>query len=123
MLFVTTQAVLAAAGSDTVNERIPVRKAEMEAHWKVDCRALWQALTTALPAASGRESCGVTPDLRQQLQLCAFIHQPPGEESTHSCPDYRGLLLELESPLSSDACVKLATSVLDQTNCAARPPA
>ena len=38
---------LAGDNDDAINERIPVSRAEMEAHWQVDCAAAWEDLLTA----------------------------------------------------------------------------
>ncbi len=78
----------AGGNSDTANERIPVKKVQMEAHWKVDCALSWAKLIErrALP---GQESCVLPPALQQQLQLCAYIYQPPGEQFSHAGRDYQ----------------------------------
>ena len=74
--------------SNAVNERLPVRKAEMETHWQVDCARSW-ANKVELRGKPGARGCILPPDLQRQLQLCAFIYQPPGEQSVHAGPDYR----------------------------------
>ena len=81
---------LAKGNSDTVNERIPVRKAELERHWGVDCLQAWQDLQQTLAQASSG-GCAVSPHLRHEFKLCAFIHQPPGAKpAPDSCPCSRG---------------------------------
>ncbi|TDG12613.1 hypothetical protein E2F43_13565 [Seongchinamella unica] len=67
--------------SDAVNERIPVSATQLEAHWGIDCPASWLAL------AAG--DCPPPPALSRVLQLCAAIHQPPGEPGAANCPDYQ----------------------------------
>ncbi|MEH6582787.1 MAG: hypothetical protein V7754_12680 [Halioglobus sp.] len=88
-LLLTHSIGLYAAGSDTVNERIPVRKIELEEHWQVDCKANWQALRTIASDFSENGRCDIPSALPQQLQLCSFIYQPPGDPETGSCPDHR----------------------------------
>ena len=39
--------------SDTVNERLPVSRVELEAHWQVDCSAAWAELEQ-LAGATGQ---------------------------------------------------------------------
>jgi hypothetical protein len=75
--------------SNAVNERLPVRKAEMETHWQVDCARSW-ANKLELRGKPGARGCILPPDLLRQLQLCAFIYQPPGGQAGHTGPDYRG---------------------------------
>jgi len=88
LLLLPAPLVLADSSSNAVNERIPVRKAEMEVHWKVDCAGSWATFVELRDRAAG-EACTMPAELQRQLQLCAFIYQPPGEEVTHSYPDYR----------------------------------
>ncbi|GAB5451467.1 MAG: hypothetical protein Hals2KO_17950 [Halioglobus sp.] len=76
-----------ASGQDNqVNERLPVSVAEREAHWGLDCTALVTQL------ASGALACPVTDDTQRELELCSFIHQPPGDDHGQPCPNYRDLL-------------------------------
>jgi hypothetical protein len=91
LLLSTAPWLLADSNSNAVNERIPVRKAEIEAHWNVNCKHNW-ARMEKLRSRSGGEKCVLPPDLQRQLQLCAFIYQPPGEESTHSGPDFQAAI-------------------------------
>ena len=81
-------ALVAAAGdsSDAVNERLPVRKDELERHWGVDCGATWQQLKDN--SGSDGILCEVSPELLLALRLCGFIYQPPGQSTTHRDPDY-----------------------------------
>ena len=110
----------AAQGSaDTVNERIPVTKAELEAHWKVDCASTWSSLQAAsIPAPTG-DDCGVTTQLRRQIQLCAYIYQAPGDNSKHRCPNYRSVSEHLQQPSVTADCASLHTSIRRHVNCPA----
>ena len=103
LLFLAIPAVLADSNSSTVNERLPVRKAELEAHWKVDCAGSWTNLVERL-GRSREGECRIPPGLHREIKLCGFIYQPPGEELSHSCPDYRSADLYLEQ----DDCVMSA---------------
>ncbi len=77
---------IASSQDNQVNERLPVSVAEREAHWGVDCTALFTQLS------SGALPCPVTDDTQRELELCSFIHQPPGDDHGQPCPDYRVLL-------------------------------
>lgn len=99
--------------SNAVNERLPVTKAEMEAHWQVDCRASWAAIQNR----RGTADCRPDAELGQALQLCAFIYQPPGEEPVAVCPDYRGLLRHLEPSPDPHSCDRLAHWLSQQPAC------
>jgi len=87
-LFLTlcTPGLLLASDSDAVNERIPVPRIDMEAQWGIDCTAIWREVSKGLDSGNG--NCAILPKLRKQLQLCAFIYQPPGEVAHSTCPDY-----------------------------------
>lgn len=91
LLFAAAPLLLADSNSNAVNERIPVRKKEMEVHWNVDCATSW-ATFTELRRATSKENCTLPSELRRDLQLCAFIYQPPGEPSSHVGPDYLGAI-------------------------------
>ncbi|MCB1675271.1 MAG: hypothetical protein KDI01_03215 [Halioglobus sp.] len=82
------------AGSDTVNERIPVSNAQLEAHWQLDCASTLADLQRTL--AAERAPCGVPAPLRRALRLCAFVHQPPGRAPSPHCPDFDRLSRLLE---------------------------
>lgn len=99
--------------ANAVNERLPVTKAEMEAHWQVDCQANWAAIKNH----SGTDGCPPDAELLQELQLCAFIYQPPGEEPAAVCPDYRGLLGQLDASPASGSCKNLARWLSQQPTC------
>lgn len=79
--------LLAAPGArgsnDLANERPPVRPAELERHWGVDCEGLRQALLAGTAATATQVDA---------LRLCAAIHDPPGGTQAPPCPDYRGAL-------------------------------
>ena len=97
MLIAVVPQVLADSNSNAVNERLPVRKAEVEAHWNVDCQASWAALLD-LRSKVGGQACDIPSNLRREIQLCAFIYQPPGEESQHAGPDYQGAASSIDVP-------------------------
>ena len=80
---------LAADNSDTANERIPVTKKEMEIHWQVDCSKIWDSLAGVAQKFTSSGSCSIPIDLLQNLQLCAFIYQPPASPSPSNCPSFR----------------------------------
>ena len=119
VLLVLAPLALAQGSADAVNERIPVKKAEMEAHWQVDCASAWSSLqATATPTLAG-DNCGVTAQLRRQIQLCAFIYQAPGDNSIHRCPDYRSISEHLQQPSATADCASLHKSILQFVNCKA----
>ncbi len=89
LLVLFTPGTLIADTSDTANERIPVTRAEMEIHWRLDCSANWKALAEVTSSSLKQGSCEVSPDLLRDLQLCEFIHQPPGSSRTGACPDFK----------------------------------
>jgi len=76
---------------NAVNERLPVSKAEMEVHWRVNCREVWARLHEIRGQGTTHE-CVLPVDLQNQLTLCAFIYQPPGEELPYSGPDYQSAI-------------------------------
>jgi hypothetical protein len=88
-LVLITPVCVAADNSDAVNERIPVSRAEMELHWKLDCNSSWGQLKQVAHAHQGAQGCEVASGLLRQLQLCAFIYQPPGSPAAGACPDYQ----------------------------------
>jgi hypothetical protein len=104
--------------SDTVNERIPVSPAELEAHWRVDCKSLSINLASFIARQGGGEGCYLEPSLHQQLQLCAFIYQPPGESISHTCPDYQGALDTLERATVDTRCPQLGKFMNQGKPCA-----
>lgn len=85
-LLLLAPVAFAADDSNAVNERIPVTRLEMERHWQVDCTASWGQLKQV---AQVHQDCEVASGLLRQLQLCAFIYQPPGSAAAASCPDYQ----------------------------------
>jgi hypothetical protein len=109
---------LADDSADAVNERIPVNKAEMEAHWKVDCAAAWEHLLAAAAQptkqSTNKDNCGITGHLRREIQLCAFIYQAPGGDPDHNCPDYMGVSKRLNDADKSGKC---PVSFLQEANC------
>jgi len=111
---------LAGDNADAVNERIPVSRAEMEAHWQVDCVAAWEHLLAgaAQPTKqpTDKDNCGITDQLRRDIQLCAFIYQAPGGDSGHDCPDYRGVSKHLNAAGKSGKC---PTSIVQKVDCQA----
>ena len=99
--------------ANAVNERLHVTRAELEAHWQIDCQANWARINNHADSAA----CPPDEKLVQALQLCAFIYQPPGEEPAAVCPDYRGLLGHLEASPASGNCEKLAHWLSQQPTC------
>jgi hypothetical protein len=108
----------AAPVSDTVNERIPVSRLELEAHWQVDCSAAWVELEQ-LAAATGQ--CAPEDRLRRTLQLCAFIYQPPGGEVDAACPDFAAALDLLGAGPAPDSCGSLANFLSGKGRCLPSP--
>ena len=104
--------------SDTVNERLPVSRVELEAHWQVDCSAAWAELEQ-LAGATGQ--CVPGARLRRTLQLCAFIYQPPGEEVATACPDFAAALDLLEAGPVPDSCRSLANFLSGKGRCLPSP--
>ena len=121
LLLLLPLVTLADADTDAVNERLPVRKAELESHWQVDCQGGWSSVTGALEREPEAADCRPSPELRRELELCAFIYQPPGEISRHDCPDYRGLLRLLDATPARD-CDQLAGWFGTRTDCADNTP-
>lgn len=80
----------AASSSDAVNERIPVSKLELEAHWEVDCEKAWNGFIALANAFKNQSECVIPPQLSHQMHLCAFIYQPPGETALPTCRDFTG---------------------------------
>jgi hypothetical protein len=109
---------LAGDSDDAVNERIPVNRAEMEAHWQVDCAAAWEQLLAAAAQSTKQpintNNCGIPDQLRREIQLCAFIYQAPGGNSGHDCPDYRGVSEYLDDADKSSKC---PASILQMLGC------
>jgi hypothetical protein len=89
---------LADVDGDAVNERIPVDKKALENHWQVNCADAWARWQTSAAERSTRGHCEKSTDLAHELKLCAFIYQPPGANSQHQYPDYRGASQQLEQP-------------------------
>jgi hypothetical protein len=121
LLLLLPLVTFADADTDAVNERLPVRKAELESHWQVDCLGSWSAVTEAFEQGPEPADCRPAPEQRRQLELCAFIYQPPGEISRHDCPDYRGLLRLLDATPARD-CDQLAGWFGTRTDCADNTP-
>ena len=88
-LVLITPVCVAADNSDAVNERIPVSRAEMEQHWQLDCTGSWNQLKQVAQNFQGAQGCELVSGLVRQLQLCAFIYQPPGSPAADDCPDYQ----------------------------------
>ena len=109
---------LAGGSADAVNERIPVTRAEMEAHWQVDCAVAWghllavAARPTKQPA--NKDNCGIPSQLRRDIQLCEFIYQPPGGDPGQDCPEYRGGSKRLKEAEKSGKCPIL---ILQKADC------
>ena len=120
LLFLAVLA-LAGNGGDAVNERIPVSKAALEDHWQVDCASVWARLQAVAAQRSTQDHCGIPAGLAQDIKLCAFIYQPPGADSRHTCPDYRGVSQQLEQAGESADCPKLPASIANKMNCERAP--
>ena len=122
-LVLFTPGSLIADTSDTANERIPVTRADMEIHWRVECGANWETLIEVTASSLKTGSCEVSPDLLRNLQLCEFIHQPPGSSTTSACPDFKkaGQLLgegdcqALRELMENAACSPGSTNSSPQT--------
>jgi hypothetical protein len=112
---------LADSDGDAVNERIPVERAALEEHWQVDCAGAWARLQDAVAQRSTRDHCGVSAALVREIKLCGFIYQPPGEDSRHQCPDYRGVARQLELSGASGDCPELPPALARQLDCADTP--
>ena len=89
ILALFTPGTLIADSSDTANERIPVTRADMEIHWRVDCSANWGKLAEVTSSSLKNHGCEASSDLRRNLQLCEFIHQRPGSSPDSACPDFK----------------------------------
>ncbi|MCB1677984.1 MAG: hypothetical protein KDI16_04805 [Halioglobus sp.] len=107
---------LAGPGADTVNERIPVSKDQLEAHWELDCAGARADLQRTL--AAERADCGVAEPLRRALRLCAFVHQPPGREPAPRCPDFD----RLSGLLEQRRCSAVGDLLQQRGNCTAGTP-
>ena len=109
---------LAGDNDDAINERIPVSRAEMEAHWQVDCAAAWEDLLTAAALSTkqpaNKDNCTIPGQLQREIQLCAFIYQAPGGDPDHNCPDYRGVSKRLNAADKSGNC---PASILRNADC------
>lgn len=103
------------ADSDAVNERIPVQKIEMEEHWGVDCQKTLASLSIRLETST---SCAADTQVRKALELCMFIYQPPGQELTRTCPNYR----ELHSLLSRTSDPSICQILRQELNSALACP-
>jgi hypothetical protein len=121
LLFLTVLA-LAGNGGDAVNERIPVSKAALEDHWRVDCASAWARLKAAAAQRSPQDHCGIPDGLAQEIKLCAFIYQPPGDGSQQDCPDYRGISQLLENSGHLTDCPNLPTLIANNMICDAANP-
>jgi len=106
-LLLASPLALAGATSDAVNERIPVSAAELEAHWQVDCRAVWDRLLAQAHQALASDRCDIPAATRRDVELCAFIYHPPGGASRRDCPDFRGALHLLDR-VSEEGCAVMA---------------
>jgi hypothetical protein len=102
------------ADSDMVNERIPVQKIEMEKHWGVDCQETLASLSMRLEAST---SCAADAQVRKALELCMFIYQPPGQELTRICPNYRELHALLSRTNDESTCQSLRQVVNSALAC------
>ena len=104
---------LFAETSNTVNERIPVQKTEMEQHWQLDCADSWAELRKSATSSPNQSHCGVPPELQRAIQLCAFIYQPPGSADHSSCPDYQAA----HTAAQRGNCGSLTNTLQHSTQC------
>ena len=116
LLFLSALA-LASSGGDAVNERMPASKAALEDHWQVDCESALARLQAAAARRSAQDHCGIPAGLAQEIKLCAFIYQPPGDDSRQKCPDYRGVSQLLQSSGNLAGCTNLPTLIANNMNC------
>jgi hypothetical protein len=120
-LMLLSRLALANDNADAVNERIPVAGAELEAHWQVDCSAALDSLRGQIQATHDPD-CSVAPDTRRDIQLCAFIYQPPGGQARLDCPDYQQVLKFLQPARQPRSCAELQAKVLPLLACGSLPP-
>jgi len=104
-------AIAANSSEDAVNERLPFSRAEMEAQWQVDCTGAWNRLQTTAKEGTSKDRCGISTQAARELQLCAFIYQPPGQEPHADCPDYQGATQLLKN------CSELLTWLEKSSHC------
>ncbi len=114
LLLLAPLAVAQMAPPDLVNERLPVHRSELEAHWGVDCAAAWAELERLAHAGS---DCGAAPELRQALRLCAFIYQPPGETTGPVCRDFRAAQAIFQPNAAPGRCHALARLMASPGQC------
>ena len=119
VLLLLPSLALADGNADAVNERIPVNKAEMEAHWQVDCAAAREHLLAAATQSTNKDNCIIPGELQREIQLCAFIYQAPGDSPQHRCPDYRSAAKHLQQAAKPAKCSNLLTSTLQKADCQA----
>ena len=81
------------AASDLVNERIPVTRAEMEAHWHIDCSALLERYNRALRERFRGAPDEMLQDMAREATLCSFVDAARREER---CPDYSAISAVLQ---------------------------
>lgn len=98
---------VAEPASDTVNERLPVSAAELEAHWRVDCGATWAAVSASVGLPGAGRPCDISAEVRRVLELCVYIYQPPGDAMVPTCPDYRAALAAVDAADSPHGCAAL----------------
>lgn len=117
LLVLTLSPQAASDSSDTVNERIPVRKAELEKHWQINCHDAWIDLQQALMQAPV-DGCSIPPRLHREFKLCSFIYQPPGTEPVpDSCPNYRGISTVLQHNSSESECLSVQKFLENHDTC------
>ena len=117
LLLVLAPLVVADPASDAVNERIPVSAAEMETHWRVDCEKTWASLGRVAIESGPDGQCLILPTLRRELELCAFIYQPPGGAIRRKCPDFSGALGSLDASDQGDSCDALVNYLRFKGHC------
>ncbi|MCB1694758.1 MAG: hypothetical protein H6984_00455 [Pseudomonadales bacterium] len=115
--FFLCQIALADSTSNAVNERIPVSSAALEAHWNIDCQSAWSTLETMVTEVASGGHCAIDRETRREIQLCAFVYQPPGEEQSRSCPDYRAALSLITEADAANRCAALARLLQTAQTC------
>jgi len=120
ILLLLSSLALADNTGNAVNERIPVTASEMEAHWQVNCADVQESLLAAARQATSRHDCGISAKLRQDIQLCAFIYQAPGNKTQHKCPDYSDVSELLQQVNEPSECSAVLTQILGKVDCTAK---
>ena len=103
-LLLPAVSLTAADDNAVANERPPLSRAALEQHWGVDCTALRARI---LAWADQPRASAAPSDWDQPLQLCAAIHNPPGEQGAPGCPDYAGAAVALRGDAARSLLLRL----------------